>query len=571
MIRFFMQISGDPEFEVFPKAVNSLKIDYSIKEGRPFISPEVKGSLVFDGVAYEQLANNEEYPDYCPEITLKIVSDCGDELLTKIFLTKAVWDKDNCSVEVEPTMIDPYKCFEDNQEVEVNFLELVEDKVSINLFEGQFETITCTGSGIMNSYEDRFCGDNIDFGWFPRFQRDVYTYSMNEQEILGVTYEWEWVREYVITSQPMPSPWVNIGGNKWVRKPNVYNYEFIDRGYLGTTPTVPNYPQYLFLRSYMYGGSIDNGMKLQDIFESWLNEYCPTLSIRSNFFQWNAISPTNINYVTGEVSDVSNLILFQRSDVKRPQATANATMATSTIKAILDDLIKMFNLKWAISGNILFLEHVSYFEPEFEVDLEARFDNRLRSGTNKYNYDVDNLPVREVFEFMATKNYSSKDFRGTPIVYSSNCAGLGDTKEEKYPINVLFTDVDLCFENPDSDSSMISDNDFVLIATNASGGMIKKDGIIGPPKNNNVLSLAHLMDKFFLHERKFRVFEMNERGYLATTTIRKKIQDPINAISCCDDPLDLSSSLKTKIGSGIVRSGSLDIYSNTLTLELTYR
>jgi len=76
----------------------------------------------------------------------------------------------------------------------------------------------------------------------------------------------------------------------------------------------------------------------------------------------------------------------------------------------------MFNLEYRIEGgNILRLEHVSYYTKNEGFDLTLDKWKKWVSGKRQYTYDTPALPEKETFNFMEA---GPGDFTGVPITYS---------------------------------------------------------------------------------------------------------------------------------------------------------
>ena len=80
--------------------------------------------------------------------------------------------------------------------------------------------------------------------------------------------------------------------------------------------------------------SIDNGMHFSEVMKEILKGACPNLTLKSDFFQINPDNVSAINYVTGKTSTVNNIVIFQKSDVKRPTASGNASKLEITLENI---------------------------------------------------------------------------------------------------------------------------------------------------------------------------------------------------------------------------------------------
>src|SRR5699024_10170871 len=129
-----------------------------------------------------------------------------------------------------------------------------------------------------------------------------------------------WVRQVTTVScdTEMPPEWKLIEDscpvNRKYAKPAILsNCEAVFND-----PDNPNTSFYYKRECQVFGHSeqnleFRNGMRLDDCLKVFVDEFCPGLTIRSDFFQINPFNEANINYVTNAVSKVRNLILFQKS------------------------------------------------------------------------------------------------------------------------------------------------------------------------------------------------------------------------------------------------------------------
>lgn len=276
------------------------------------------------------------------------------------------------------------------------------------------------------------------------------------------------------------------------------------------------------------------------------------------------------HYVTGQRSKVDNLVLFQKSDVKRPNGSGNASISNITLEKLVKDICNLFQLKWDIDedGNFI-IEHVSFFQKGVGLNLVGRFDERLRYGKRKYSYDIDNMPRREVFQVMDDK-YQYGDFKGVPIIYSNSCVGKGEKEDKDWIVESILTDVAFVLNNPSSDSQIVSDDGFVLIACDANYNIISEAPILGGNTLNNSLSWGRLHVDYWRHERIFNRFSMNNVQTNALSVIPTKKGVKLDVTLCCGEVFDPENKVLSELGEGIVSEASFDLYKENLSLTLLY-
>src|SRR5690606_14008883 len=141
----------------------------------------------------------------------------------------------------------------------------------------------------------------------------MLNYNPNDpQSVLDLMYDAEtkWVREVVTQDSAItpPAGWVlledntaTLGTKKYAKPANLincastsniqdqWNYE---RNYscniLGSTPSS--------------GSTIDNGVSLSSVLTLLVSQFCPDLTVVSDFFQINPENASPVNYVTGQAS-----------------------------------------------------------------------------------------------------------------------------------------------------------------------------------------------------------------------------------------------------------------------------
>lgn len=567
----FIAYSRNGFKEVFPKNGNTFAISYEKKDKRALFSKSLKGSMVFSGEDYHWLKYFEDSIYKCDTIELLIQKRCGngyiDFFVAELALNKGKWNTDSCYVDIEATEVDKYSCYEAKKDKELNLFSYIFQREKIKLVSGTIETDSCADDYIEET-ETPFCEEYRDpeLGWVrTRFYINRTRINNNTETL--VTRRFEWARERITSTEPLPYPWISIGGNVYVKKPIVFNFQ---QRYDDPEPTVSIYEETWQLGT---GLDFDNGMKLKSVFEVLIGQACEGLTLKSDFFQWNPSVSTSINYVTEETTQVNNLILFQRSDIKRPAVSGNASIATTTLEEILNDICKIFNLLWDIDTdtNKFIIEHESYFNKNVGLNLVGRYDSKLREGLNQYSYDLDNMPKRMTFQMPDNKNQYSYDFKGMPILYNNSCAGKGDKTDEDVVVENIITDVEHCLRNSSSDSSVVSDEGFVLIACDATNTIITEYPILDSEGTiNNALSWAHIQEKYYKHNQPFKEINMNGTDQTAKSVRPTRKQVPLNVMLCCEESFNPDDKVITGLGEGIVQNATFNLYNDTLELELLF-
>lgn len=160
-------------------------------------------------------------------------------------------------------------------------------------------------------------------------------------------------------------------------------------------------------------------------------------------------APTNP--VTNEPNFLNQVTILHISDAKRPGATNPASMGKISLKAVLDDLKKLYNAYWFIDEDGRFrIEHITYFPyqsytaPVISLDFtEVRF-KEVMAGNKRYSYQTDKLKGREGITLTiseSAQNSVSKvregrlsdatmEFDAAYMSYSESCVPKDDKGEK---------------------------------------------------------------------------------------------------------------------------------------------
>ncbi len=235
-----------------------------------------------------------------------------------------------------------------------------------------------------------------------------------------------------------------------------------------------------------------------------------------------------------------------------------------------------------ISGNILRVEHISWFAKDENLDLVSiakQTEQITLNGTRKYTFDKTRLPKYEYFKWM---DESSEEFEGFPIWYANGCVEDDDDLAESLTnqVNNVTTDILQCFTHSNS-SSDVTDSGFVIVACDKHENVIWLPNIITPGTlPNNVLSWPYLHQYFWLHGRcqllgymNTSITEENPELSEFKSTVPVIEQSPFLIQLCCDqvsqiNPLDLQ---KSTLGWGEVSSMELDLRTDMMRFELLFK
>src|SRR5690606_6915890 len=265
-------------------------------------SRELKGTMTFVGEDFHWLRFFEDSVYKCDDIDLVIQKKCGeiytDFFTAKLSLNRGKWNLDSCQVDIEATVLDKYSCYERTKDIEYNLFSYIVQREEIAIVTGTIEVQTCDDEYIIENDEYEECEfPDPELGWLEtRFYQSKERINNNTETSVRVRRQW--AREVITSSTPMPYPWISIGGDQYAKKPLRFNYQYNEQFNPPSTEIV----EY----SWQTGSDMnfDNGMKLQSIFEFFIKQSCPNLTLKSDFFQWPPENVSSINYATEEQSQV---------------------------------------------------------------------------------------------------------------------------------------------------------------------------------------------------------------------------------------------------------------------------
>lgn len=578
---------------VVPLGESDFSIEWSRSDSEDQFEFEkrLSGKITFIGDAFKRLMHFEKTMYRCDEQKLELFHKCdGVEMLFfsgSISLNDAEFNLDKCQISIKFSKDSKNDCFNFNKGDKVNVFELVEDREKVKLTVvggGVFEFKECrhqnthwtTGDP---TYFEYWCdaGTPDDGNWVIYKNFEQMSGNTDDDPIIDNIYQVvaEWVREVVEVDCVFvpPSEWILLedncgttGKKKFAKKPTLFNCSsdntFIDEN------------NYNYLRECRVMGNeaeglneIDNGFLLNSALVEMIKLACPNLTVKSDFFQINPDVPTSINYVTNQKSTTNEILMFQKSDVKRPNTTGNAWKLELTVEKLLEILFQVFNVKWRIEENVFRIEHVSFYSRNQGINvLENPKLNQF--FLNQYSYQNDKIPKKEIFKF---KEQRSSEWIGE-IEYLE-CFAKGKKNEETILVDEMTTDVQFVLDNPDSDSKNVEDSGFVLMSTTKVGSeyYINQESTTLGSAFNNVFSWEILIRDFLGYERPLKKAKVNGvETVFGSSKPTKKGQTFAIPFSLCQNEFRPDDTVLTALGDGVVDSASFRFKDCFLELSLLY-
>ena len=564
---------------VIPLGEKGFSLDFERQnEDKLSYEKKLSGKIMFVGEAFQRLNQMENSVYRCDEQTLTILKVCnGIEkviFVGKISLNEAEFNLDKCQIVAKFSEDKTDKCIDDGKNIKLNLFQLIWNRITVKTasYVGTIQKQNCFTNSPSYQSPDYWCGtgDPYDQNW------TLVSYNVHSPDGTHNFVNNVWKREIIeIDCSDTPDPsWVLVedncgttGKKKFARGVTLFDC---------VTTSQPedengSYQYTMDCKVLGYDGGttvIDNGMHFSEVMKEILKGACPNLTLKSDFFQINPDNPSSINYVTGKTSTVKDIVVFQKSDVKRPTASGNASKLEITLEDMLEVLLKMFNVKWRIEGNIFRLEHVSYYSKAVGTNVMSNELKKYFEGKRIYSYQSEKIPQKERFKF---KEQQGADWN-MEIVYSG-CVTNTKKNEVENIIDEAMTDIVFAMQNPSSDSKFVEDTGFVLVSTKKIGNeyFINSEPSTNGTRLNNVFAWVQLVRDFHYYERPMKVGKVNGVTTNFITSIPTKKGDkfaiPLNVCQTDFNPDDF---VLTALGQGIVSSAKYRFNDSFLELDLLY-
>jgi hypothetical protein len=226
-------------------------------------------------------------------------------------------------------------------------------------------------------------------------------------------------------------------------------------------------------RYEIFNFEADNGITLNDAWVYLFGE-CG-LTVRSDFFSLNAVgdAPDNQEYQKAQ-SELSDILLFQASDIILADAVNNATKFEVTLEDMWHDWSTKFNLFmfYDTVNSCMRIEHNSFGLARKMLNLTDNTDRfEIIRLNRKYTY------IKEDFIHLETFNdkidTGGRDFNEAYIEYSIECSNDDpDTNEQSYDMKSMITDIVSIYNNVDYQEDNGTLLSMVAIAVNSDGRIL---------------------------------------------------------------------------------------------------
>lgn len=284
----------------------------------------------------------------------------------------------------------------------------------------------------------------------------------------------------------------------------------------------------------------DNGMTLRSVF-SYIFE---KLDIQLD------VATTILPIIS--VLDIDDIFVYDKSDMKRPGATQNATITNIKLNNLIQTVCDLFNVKFEIIDGVFSFKHIT--EREFTaIDINKKIKG-------KYNNSFSYVSIPDI-ETLKCEEANTDGFTEYNIDY-----GLENGKRENYKLNDICVDLDFVIENRDNliadpeAKDNISDTGLFLAAVNG----LNIEDLNG--KKNGALSYDNIFPKLWSIDRFLPRYSINNGDPVYRQTVRKiKVMEFTLDYFTGFDPVFLQN---TRYGSGEVESAKLSNNKLKITLHL---
>lgn len=573
-------------------------LDRPSSAGR-FTLRELATEFAFYGGDYTYFKGIEEdVSQRCETLSFTIKSNCGGVEIThfegKINLHEAEFEPRLCRMFVTPEPDNAYTCFLDEYDIEYNILD-VATKYTVKPLLGDVKfrsagtesqssiqpNLISIGAGVNNTDPLGGTFDPAD-GWVIYWNQigGLVETSPGLYDGDVITY---WAREEAVGyggTAPPGQGWIDLGGGDWARPVQTYLNEFSPGlvyngagvltgreeiyeivGLNIPTPVSDPFDAPENLSELEY----DNAVDLGDAIEYLLVQMdCGVAAVRSDFYRINSTSSPAYDPYGQVRSDFDKIFLWDKSDIRTPLVSNNATESKVSLQDILENLKATHNVDWRIetisSQPTLIIEHETYFDKANGIDLLSGYADQVANKT-AYSYASNEIPRKEEFNW---QEKSSLFFNGNPIRYSSACAA-GDPKT--YSADRFFTDLGYMEQNTDSVSN---EGLFVGAAYLDDGAYYFQKGGNG---FNDALAYRNLHPRYWVYGRPYIEGMVNNISTVFESSIRIKEQEQIiisMPLTTYGQDFDGGELQNTEFGWGEVLSAEYDHVSNLLTLNLRH-
>ena len=611
---------------VYPVQEDAITL-FTKEQDQLFFRESIKDDILLTKADFDWLYAIEQSAGRCGtfQITIELITSGSPDIFTgNINLDLAFFEPDFCRVTLKVDSTDSYSTLYKIWEKPVNILggtpkvasytnfkniphdvlttfELVETEEDIELTFGvsNYDEIAGVNAGWEFTNPDF---PDTSQGWYMVADA-VTTYDPGPPDAPHVVRKTKWRREITTATYTLADP-VPEGGSwdivdvvglnfKYARlDQTTYNKE-------NSTSEILYWGSGIFLSTYLVYNRIwlympfdhvflDNGVRLEDAFVKLLNG--TGLAVKSNLFNINPTGPSPSNDVYGYVNiDVREIVLYEISDIKLPEATEAASILNVTLKAMFERLINKFQAYPTLEGSTIILEHISFYEEinglDFTVSPYAvsllgkagyRYDKRVPSSELWYDLDGDKYKYQIYYDVPAVN--PNDDAPPDEVDWSDYVNCLGEPESAKSWVSEVYTRIEEINANPADypEFGMVIVHTFIYQddIRQIYGG--RNDGFF-PHTLNCRMQADQCARTFFVHRRYFlNYITDNYTGafpaqFLSLIPYKEQVPLQFKIPSLGNAPFEILKRQKTQLGWGEVKTAEYSRKTGTLTLQLLHQ
>ena len=547
--RFYLDLPGIGSTQVYPifdKLTFQHKYDQKIKAWRYHLDTELLFKNTDEHSTFDALYALEKQRNLCITVPISIDKYCNGGWNTHWegflnFRDAKEWNITSCQVELKPRIDDNFTCLVNEWKRPKNLFN-IQDRHHISYLEGEIETRIVVDIDIVinNGIPDPntlIINPPSGVAWRKNLVEWTTVYRLTQQapftEIIEMRSIAYFVREkWTGVGVPATTGWILEGADYYRPVPiatNATEEVISDVTENVEAAGVTAYRLRTLRKAFRYeifNFEADNGITLNDAWVYLFGE-CG-LTVRSDFFSLNAVgdAPDNQEYQKAQ-SELSDILLFQASDIILADAVNNATKFEVTLEDMWHDWSTKFNLFmfYDTVNSCMRIEHNSFGLARKMLNLTDNTDRfEIIRLNRKYTY------IKEDFIHLETFNdkidTGGRDFNEAYIEYSIECSNDDpDTNEQSYDMKSMITDIVSIYNNVDYQEDNGTLLSMVAIAVNSDGRILAGLGeITGQLIINYPLSWSDVITKYWLRDRPLKMGVMNGKTkmFLSTKPVRKQ-------------------------------------------------
>jgi hypothetical protein len=594
LTRYRVDLTHNATTQTIYPTQDDIGVQFVEESGQEFLRRRIKDGLLLTGADYAYVLAIENGADRCLPITIEVINLATDvlEFFATSYLANAAFDLSKCNIKLKVESHDQYTTLFNLWEKPVNLLDDTDTVCTFGNFATlatdpltEFEDLTTTEvidvplptfpAGIHTGGPDDFSNSgwpDLDLGWkivydditliefatgvldweatrVTSFRREITTGTYSSAADLPGNTLGSWFPEGTT-----PCKFFRQVDAQLITGLSTENTTFIGSVFPNVWYFNTHHKEYRWIPGdTRCEDGFCNGLLLGTVFDKFLDG--SGLTVKSNIFNINpsGASPANDLYTDEKYF---NLVVYQVTDIKLPDATEPATVLEKPLKDFLEILYKMFQVKATMNGSELVVEHVSFYDDvAVGIDLVTDYPLAIR-GKEQYTYKNEVPPKAEDF-LHDSEEQSQRIFKrwgfsyeipaGSPV--PSNCtAAYGPTAETI--ASGACNDIQAIFANSDG----FSDDLIVFVNCFEYSGQLMIDGMGEYSLGTlNTQMSPYYLREFWYYRRWFYYGQKQLKASVQYFTFfsvllskeQTELEIPLRDLTALDDLLKVTTTLGT--------------------------